>query len=83
MAWIILREIKHLIEDSISGIIADGNNISLLKVDSTEKLDIEKNIKFNHLEKENSPKASTFICSFCGIEMKEKPRFCPNCGTKW
>ncbi|MFX1277918.1 MAG: tetratricopeptide repeat protein [Promethearchaeota archaeon] len=78
-----LREINRLIEDSISGIISDINNVSLLNEDSTEKLNIEKNGELNQPEKKNRPKASIFICSFCGIKMKEKPRFCPNCGVKW
>ena len=76
-----LREVDKLIEQSINKISIDVNTISLLGVPSDqESYDVEEKKEIHIPEKAKSDQPSHYTCEYCGIELNEKPRFCPKCG---
>jgi tetratricopeptide (TPR) repeat protein len=76
-----LREVETLIDHSKNRLSIDEKSISLLTKSPDQKiLDLEE-------KKKVIPNASDqplrYTCKYCGIDLKEKPRFCPKCGIIW
>lgn len=71
------RDVGKLIEKSIKKIRIDANTAPLL---GSSFDDIEEEKEIHILEQVKSDQSSKYTCEYCGIELNEKPRFCPKCG---